>query len=418
MRAVVEGRLQPASDAFQTHIDRCLGCRACEPVCPSGVEYGALLERAREVAAEARPHRGLTRWILRTFEHARWRDRFMAVGRSLRDSGLAALLERLMPRGGALAGYRFGLSMLVASRARRWAPTDSFTELETDEASSGGGSKRAARTEELPGEGSDPTETLQDLLDIELPSRPRVALLSGCVQEGLYRRINEATRRVLEANGCEVVEIEGQGCCGALHVHAGAVRSAHAMAKTNLEAFEKHDVDAVIVNAAGCGAAMKEYEAWLADDPELASRASSFSGRVKDVMEFLDEITLRSGAPIALRFTYDAPCHLQYAQKVGDAPLRVLSTVPWLEHVPLEAPDECCGGAGIYGVTHPDLGGRIGGDKAARILETGASAVLTPNPGCMMQIGASLRWQGTELPVLHPIEVLDESYRRAGLYDD
>jgi glycolate dehydrogenase iron-sulfur subunit len=420
MRAVVEGRLEPASDAFQTHIDRCLGCLACEPVCPSGVEYGTLLQRAREVAVEARPLRGPTRWILRTFERPAWLKRAMATGRLLRDTGLATLIERLTPRGGRTAGYRFGLSMLVSSRTTRWASAVSSPPALAPSAQAGSPvgdpePEEAQLEIQIPVAEPD-TATLQELLEIDLPNGPSVALLVGCVQEGLFQRVNEATHRVLEANGCEVVTIEGQGCCGALHAHGGATASARTLARANVEAYETEKLDAIVVNSAGCGAAMKEYGAWFADDVDFAARASSLSARVKDVMEFLDELDLRVGAPLAMRFTYDAPCHLHHAQRVDDAPLRVLSSIPGLEHVPLTDADECCGGAGIYGVTHPSLGGRIGSDKVSRIIETKAAAVLTPNPGCMMQIGASLRWQGAETPVLHPIEVLDESYRRAGFY--
>ncbi len=203
-----------------------------------------------------------------------------------------------------------------------------------------------------------------------------------------------------------------QRCCGALHAHGGDRERARALARANIDAFERAGVDAVAVNAAGCGAAMKEYGALLADDPAYAARARALAARVRDVSELLVERGPRPGAPLPLRVTYDAPCHLHHAQRVTREPLAVLHAIPGLELVPLPGADECCGGAGIYGLTHPELGGRILADKVAAIRSTGADGVVTPNPGCMMQIGAGLLLEGDGRPVLHPIELLDESYRR------
>jgi glycolate oxidase iron-sulfur subunit len=248
------------------------------------------------------------------------------------------------------------------------------------------------------------------------PAPPlKVAMLEGCVQEGLFGRVNAATRRVLEANGCEIVAAPEQRCCGALHAHAGVREGAEAHARQNIAAFEAAGVDYVIVNAAGCSAAMKEYGALLGDDPVWGERGRAFSARVRDLFEFLSERGVRPGAPLPLRVTYDAPCHLHHAQRITRAPLEVLARIPALELVPLPGAEECCGGAGIYGVLHPDLGGRILHDKVEAIRGTGADVVVTPNPGCTMQIGAGLLLAGADIPVLHPVEVLAESYRRLGL---
>jgi glycolate oxidase iron-sulfur subunit len=244
-----------------------------------------------------------------------------------------------------------------------------------------------------------------------------VAVLVGCVQEGLYSRVNRATVRVLEANGFQVVEAPGQGCCGALHAHGGDLERARAMARRNVEAFRASGVDAMVVNAAGCGAAMKEYGHLLEDDPRWSEAAGAVAGRVRDLSELLAEVGPRSGAPVPGTVAYDHPCHLLHAQGVRDAPLQLLAAVPELEVRVVEDASECCGGAGIYGLTHPELGGRIGGDKAAAVSRTGAEAVATPNPGCMMQIGGELRLRGGREGVLHPVELLDESYRRAGYYE-
>jgi len=241
-------------------------------------------------------------------------------------------------------------------------------------------------------------------------------MLLGCVQEGLLGRINMATGRVLEANGFMVVEIPGQGCCGAIHAHTGDLEGARELARKNVAAFEGMELDLIAVNAAGCGASMKEYPHLLADDPDYRDRAESLASRVRDVSELLGKPRLRKGGNLPLTVTYDAPCHLLHAQRITDEPLILLGSIPGVELTQLKGHDECCGGAGIYGITHPELGGRISQDKVQAILDTGAQVVATGNPGCMMQIGAGLEVIGARVDVAHPIELLDESYRRGGLY--
>jgi glycolate oxidase iron-sulfur subunit len=393
MRAVVEGRLDPGADAFQTHIDRCLGCRACEPVCPSGVEYGSLLELAREVGARHREGGLLNRLLLRVFASAPLRRAFFLGARIARGTGLAALGARLLPSRGLLGSARLGLAMLAA--------TEPWGRLRAESPSSEPQEGRApGRADGAPAPGG----------------RGRVALLTGCVQEGLYRRVNEATARVLSANGWEVVPVPAQTCCGALHAHGGALDEARALARLNVAAFEAVEAERVVVNAAGCGATMKEYGELLADDPEYADRAAALAARVRDVSEVLVEAGPRKGAPVPCAVAYDHPCHLLHAQRIRTAPLEVLAAVPGAKVRVVDNAEECCGGAGIYGLTHPELGGRIGGDKVAAVRAAGATVVATPNPGCMMQIGAGLRLAQARVGVVHPVELLDESYRRAGLY--
>jgi len=438
MRAVAEGRLDPASDAFTTHIDRCLGCRACETACPAGVQYGFLLERARAVARQAGAPSGgrAGAWLLRVFASPLGTRVAMALGRALRATGLPRLLVRLLPA--RLGMPRFGLAMLAGSA--EWAglreklkagggeggpaapfprPGDraappSLPGGGTAGATAGGGAGVAASTsspalarEAGPGAGGAPA-----------PARGRavrVAVLTGCVQEGLFARVNRATEAVLAANGCTVVPVPAQRCCGALHAHGGDLEQARALARANIDAFEQAGVDWIVVNAAGCGAAMKEYGELMAGDPAYAARARALAGRVKDVAELLVELGPVRGAALPLRVTYDAPCHLHHAQRITRAPLDLLATIPELDLVPLPGAEECCGGAGIYGLTHPDLGGRILTDKVEAVRSTGAEVVATPNPGCMMQIAAGLLLAGDDTPVVHPIELLAESYRRAGL---
>lgn len=382
MRAVIEGRIEPASEALQVHIDRCLGCRACEPVCPSGVQYGYLLERARAGIAQAVGTSPTARLMLATFANRGLSRGASAAGRLLRAGGVAGRLARRLPE--RFHAARFGLAMLAATRP--------WPEL-----------RLAGRAETL-------------WVAARPPARGaglRVALLRGCVQEGLFRRVNDATARVLRANGCVLVDVPAQRCCGALHAHTGLLHAARTMARRNVEAFTAAGVDRIVVNAAGCGALMKEYGELLEGDP-LGARAADCAARVRDLWELLAEIGPASGAPVRLRATYDAACHLHHAQRITRAPLDVLAAVPDLALVPLPRADECCGGAGIYGFMHPDLGGRILRDKVDAIRATGAEVVLTSNPGCIMQIGAGLLLAGDATPVLHPIELLDESYRRAG----
>lgn len=406
MQAVVEGRIGPDSDAFQTHLDRCLGCRACEPVCPSGVEYGALLERARAVAVEARPPSWLERMVLGVMGRG-WLERPLLAGaRTLRATGLPAAALRLLPRTGLLGRLRTALAMLAASTPVRLPSGAPDRGGRGDPSSTGAGAP-----------GLDPTPERSAFPPGARATRSRVGVLTGCVQEGLFSRVNRATARVLQANGFEVVPVAGQGCCGALHAHGGRLERARGLARRNVAAFEAAGVDRVAVNAAGCGAAMKEYGELLDDDPDWRERARALASRVEDVSEILAEAGPRSGASLPVRATYDAPCHLLHAQGTEAAPFEVLAAIPGLEVVPLRNAAECCGGAGTYGLTHPDLGGRIGADKVEAIRESGAPYVVTGNPGCILQIGAALRSEGLDVDVLHPVELLDESYRRAGLYD-
>lgn len=236
------------------------------------------------------------------------------------------------------------------------------------------------------------------------------------MQRGLYGHLNRATVRVLEANGYEVVAVHGQECCGALHAHGGNLDDAKRLARLNIEAFERAGVERIAVNTAGCGAAMKDYDTLLGRDAAYAGRAAQLAERVRDVTELLARAGPRPGAEVACSVAYDHPCHLLHGQGVRDAPLDVLGAIPGVEVHVIDNADECCGGAGIYGITQPELGGRIGRDKVMAVRRARAEAACTPNPGCMMQIGAGLRLEGAPEGVVHPVELLDESYRRAGYY--
>lgn len=379
MRGVVEGKVE-LGDAFISHIDLCLGCRACESVCPSGVPYGHLLEAARVEVAKEKSARGswselVLQFVLNRVFSRPWLLRSaLALARGFRDSGLARAVFKMNLPGGRL---RFALALLLASRS----PLATVRAHRRARASNASGAKR-------------------------------VALLRGCVMDGLFRETNRATERVLARNDCQVLNADGQVCCGVLHAHAGQLEVARELARKNIEAFLETGADRIIVNAAGCGAAMKEYAHLLADDPLFANRAKDFSFKVRDVSEFLIETGVRRPeGSVERRVAYDAPCHLIHAQRIAQAPLDLLRAIPGLTLVPLRGFESCCGGAGIYNLQHHELSADILDDKIARITESGADTVVTSNPGCIMQIGAGALLSGLRVDVVHPIELLDAAYQ-------
>jgi len=385
MRAVAEDRLPNTSDAFRKHIDRCLGCRACEQVCPAGVEYGQLLEASRHELLMIQPKQTITDKLLRfALDHV-WKSParlrvFFGASRIFRDLGLAKLFLKLGL--GKLVSSRahFALALLESSRAqikRTGAPHQRSTKLESR------------------------------------PSSQSVKLFKGCVGAGLFERVNTATRRVLEANGFSVDTPADQVCCGALHAHAGDLEGARKLARENLRAFAVND-DPIITNAGGCGAMLLGY-GQLLDDQE----AHKFSARIRDVGQQLATKQMLEGAPIDEgTITYDTSCHLLYGQKAGEASLKMLDAIPELNFRPLEGAERCCGGAGIYNLLEPDMSARISEEKLRNVATTGANILATGNPGCQMQIGAGACLQDQSLRVCHPIELVDESYRRAGIYSE
>jgi glycolate oxidase iron-sulfur subunit len=366
MRAVVEGTVALDDPDVATHLSRCLGCRGCESACPSGVPYGHLLEKARETLAALRPLPVQARVILWAFARPALLRVALWFGRMARDSGIAAELARLP---GAL-GFPFAmLASTVRDATPAWTPRTT-------------------------------------------PTRARVATLDGCVMEGLFTEVNRATERVLCENGYDLCRTPGQQCCGALHVHAGDAATARRLAKANIVAFEAVDAEYIAVNSAGCGAMMKDYGHLLADEPEWRHRAAALSARVRDASELLADAGPRVGAPLARRITYDAPCHLEHAQRITTPPLQLLAAIPSLEHVPLTDREQCCGSAGIFNLIEPDVSQRVLGAKLEQIAATGAPVVATGNPGCLMHIGAGLLLAGSGATARHPIELLDESYAR------
>ena len=363
MRALVEGSLPVDDPSVRTHIDRCLGCRGCETACPSGVPYGHLLEATRATISGRHPF--VARTVLAVFRHQWMLRPALLGGRLLRATGLSKLLARLP---GSLG---FAMAMLESTRPR------------------------LARGSYQPrGDGS----------------RGTAAVLLGCVMEGLFADTNRATERVLTVNGWTIADAPGQQCCGALHAHAGNLDAARDLARANIRAFEASGAATIAVNAAGCGAMMKEYGVLLARDPEYAERAARISARVRDISELLALAGPARGGEVPLTITYDAPCHLQHAQRVTAQPLAVLAAIPGLKLVPLTDSDQCCGAAGIYNLVEPAVSGAVLEPKLANIANTGARFVATGNPGCLMQIGAGLRRAGSAASAVHPVDLLDASY--------
>ena len=365
MRALVDGTLPTSDRDVRTHIDRCLGCRACETACPSGVPYGHLLEATRATLTSERPNPLIVRLILFAFARPALLRIAMLGGRLTRALRLSRVLAGLPGRIG------FAMAMLESTR-----------------------SPLLRRRYQARSDGS----------------RGGVAVLQGCVMDGLFAETNRATARTLLTNDYSIVDAPGQRCCGALHAHAGDVDTARTLARANIIAFERSGADVIAVNSAGCGAIMKEYGVLFAHDEAWKERASTFAARVRDVTELLASAGPRPGAPVPVTVTYDAPCHLLHAQRVASPPLLVLAAVPGLVLVPLVEGDNCCGSAGLYNLVEPDTSERVLEPKLHHIAATGAALVATGNPGCLMQIGAGLHRAGMRARAIHPVDLLDASY--------
>jgi glycolate oxidase iron-sulfur subunit len=404
MRAVAEGKLDADNEKFNRHIDLCLGCRACETACPAGVNYGFLLEAARyetlkhENARTASPQkRGLSLALRHLFPYPGRLSKAMKLSRWMRSGFLLKLLK---PGG------------LLHSLAQRVNPQSDFSLALLESTKPVFARAASGRSETL---ASRKVKNAND----QSPAHT-VSLFTGCVMDGLFKHTNDATARVLAANHCTFAQVTTQVCCGALHAHSGDLETARELARRNIEAFEKaaDEKSVIIINSAGCGALLKEYGELLKHDAAFAERAHAFSKRVKDISEFLTSIGPRTGAPLEQKVTYDAPCHLYHAQRITAAPQQLLKTaIPDLKFIPLEGLSDCCGGAGIYNLSEPEMSEKILTDKIARVKATDANLLLTANPGCHMQLGAGVTQHQLNCRVAHVIELVDESYRRAGFYE-
>jgi glycolate oxidase iron-sulfur subunit len=360
-----------------SHFDTCLGCMACMTACPSGVDYGKLIEATR---AQIERH------------HPR------LLGEKLHRRFLFAVFTRpdrlRFLRWPLLAYQRSGLQSLVRGAGLlRLFPK----RLQAMEALMPNLRKKEQVAELTPAQGE---------------KRKRVGLLLGCVQREFFPQVNAASVRVLAAEGCEVVAPQAQPCCGALMVHAGEEEGALALARKTIDIFERANVDIVVTNAAGCGSNVKEYGHLLRDDPNYAARAKAFAAKCKDITEVLTELPPRAARnPLRLRVAFHDSCHLQHAQGVRSQPRQLLANIPGLELNEIPENAICCGSAGIYNLVQPGAAGALGDRKAQLIAPLNAEVVATGNPGCLLQLQSSLARLGSKTPVVHTIQLVDASIR-------
>jgi glycolate oxidase iron-sulfur subunit len=371
VRAAAEGRIE-LNQGFAGHLNLCLMCRACETACPSGVKYGRIAEAAR--AAIGPPGSKLGRAIANLAF-----TRLLPFPARLRA---AARLLRLYQRSGA-------------ERMMRWILPRRLSDM-------------SAMLPAVPRRFFAPDAEILAPIGVR---RARVGMLGGCVMSVLFSAVDEATLRVLRKNGCEVVLPKNQLCCGALNIHNGETVAAKEMARRNIDAFLAFDLDAIVVNAAGCGAAMKEYGYLLRDDPAYAEKAERFAALVKDAGEFLFSLGIVAPtAAVGLSVTYQDPCHLAHGQKVRSQPRALLQAIPGIKLLEMNTPDRCCGSAGIYNITHSAMSQELLQEKMRSIAATGATAVVAPNPGCMLQLRYGASRYGPPVEVFHLMDLLDRAY--------
>lgn len=367
------------SPSYIEHIELCLACRGCETACPSGVKYGRLVEAARaEIEASIRRP-----WTVRWLRYLVFR-RLLPSRLNLGIVGAAVYLYQA-------SGLQWLVRMLGFLPSRIREMESLAPEIETPFFFGYYGKVLAAEGER----------------------RHRIAFLAGCIANISFARLNEATVRVLQKNGCEVSIPEAQTCCGALHVHAGLRQDARRLARRNIDALLDGHYDAIVTNAGGCGSTLKEYGELLEHDPAYAEKALRFSAQVKDVSEFLASIELNpemQALPITV--TYQDSCHLAHGQKIRSAPRKLLRSIPGLELKEMALSDLCCGSAGIYNVVHTSMALALLRKKMDSVNATGAPAIVTANPGCMLQLRAGVRKFGRGQRVAHVVEILDEAYRK------
>jgi glycolate oxidase iron-sulfur subunit len=400
MKAGLDGRTE-MTPAFVDHFDACLGCMACVTSCPSGVQYAPLIEATRAQIERRYP---------RSFSDRLFRGAIFALFPYPSRLRLAllplAILQRTIGKNRGARGERREQNSCGprALRSRRFflKPRTSIV------------ARLRAMLSLAP-------KVSWSSLFASIPARtaatgtPRltVGLLTGCVQRLVFPRVNEATVRVLAAEGCDVLAPPEQGCCGALALHAGRLDEARAFARRTIEVFERAGVERIAVNAAGCGSSMKEYGQLLADDPAWAGRARAFSARVRDVTEIVSQLGAPRAPrhPLALRVAYHDACHLAHAQGVRQPPRDLLRSIPGVEILPFAEQEICCGSAGIYNLVEPDAARELGDRKAGHIDAVKPDIIATANPGCMLQMATASARLGRERPILHPIEILDASVR-------
>lgn len=401
MKAVDEGRIGLESEVFQEQMSQCLNCRACEAVCPSGVQYGAILEASRAQLEQAREAGKIsTPTSLDGAGEGKGVPPRPLWQRGLRGAVFGGLFRNM----GLFRAFTGSMVLYQKSGAQWFARRSGILKLmgldETEQM--------------LPALSGRMIEPRGQVFPAEGARRASVALVTGCIMSTAFAEVHEATIRVLQKNGVEVILPPGQGCCGALHTHGGDLDGGRDLARVNIAAFEGLGVDAIIINAAGCGGTLKEYGHLLHDDKAWHGRAAAFSAKVKDVHEYLAGIGLNTAGlgRMDVSVTYQEPCHLAHAQRISVQPRTLLKAIPGLELREMHESSLCCGSAGIYNVTQPEMAAQLGVRKVNNALATGAQVIATGNPGCALQLAGELRRRGEDVQVRYIVELLDESYRR------
>ncbi|GGK13871.1 glycolate oxidase iron-sulfur subunit [Caldalkalibacillus thermarum] len=385
IKAVAQGKLE-VNEAFEDPVFTCLDCRACETACPAGVQVGALIEQARGQVRQAMPLKGWKGWLNRLFLRGifPYSSRLYLLGQLLKfyqKSGLQHVVRKL------------GLLKILPAH---------LEEME----------------KVLPPAGKPVLKTYPTVVPAQGPTKQRVGLLTGCVMDVVFSDINEATIRVLTRNGYEVVLPKEQKCCGALQIHAGDRETGKKLARQNIDAFLSAGVDKIVVNAAGCGCALKEYAELLRNDKEYKTKAQVFVEKVEDISKFLhDNGYEKPTGEFNLRVTYHDACHLAHGQGIRFEPRKLLQSIPGVEVVEMTNADTCCGSAGIYNLTHPDMAGKILTEKMKHVPQD-VELITMGNPGCMLQMAMGVLREGRNQRVVHTVEVLDWAYQQSSARQD
>ena len=373
--------------AAAQHFDRCLGCMACMTACPSGVQYDQLIEAARVWTEEARPEMPAP------------------------DGGPGTVRDRAA-RAAIFALFPYPRRLRAATRPLRAAQRTGLDRWLARSSLPGRLSPVLGAVLRLAPPSSSAAGRLPDRVAARGPRRAVVGMLTGCVQSVFFPQVNAATARVLAMEGCDVIIPRGQGCCGALSMHAGREAEAAAFAERTIATFEQAGVDVIVVNSAGCGSAMKEYERLLSGAPEWAGRAAAMSARVRDLSEFLAELgPVAPRHPLPVTAAYHDACHLGHAQRITRQPRELLRAIPELTLVELADAGTCCGSAGVYNLLQPEAASELGARKAQAVLDAGAPLLISANPGCSLQIAAAVAGRGEHVAVAHTAEILDASLR-------
>ncbi len=405
IKMVSEGQLDVQDPTFEFQMNQCLNCRACEAVCPSGVQYGRLVEAARDQIQQVQDEKQFSLGLDTAASDE------ADLGAVIRENGKMAGLRAmrlsmfnvLFPHMNLFRGASWFLRLYQRTGLQWFARNSGILKL-----------MRLNDKEKL-------LPRLDDKFFVPRgntlpathgPAEHTVGVFAGCVQSTMFADVTRATSRVLAANGNDVVAYTGQGCCGALHAHAGDLDGARELARTNIDAFERSGAEALIVNAAGCGAQLKDYAHLMEHDPEYADRARAFAKQVNDATEWLAKYPINTAdmGEVPITVTYQEPCHLCHAQRISKQPRTLLAAVPGLKLVEMNESSLCCGSAGIYNILQPEMAAQLGNRKVDNALATGAETIVSANPGCMIQMGGILHERESDTEIAHIMSVLDRAY--------